>query len=101
MLQHFCRVADWFGQLNNKMGGDLKKIQTVGAYFVEIWKAVGMESIGEKVNSRTLASCRRHHSTLITSRLSQLHASLSEWRTPQAHPGIVTHSQPRACRFSF
>jgi tyrosyl-tRNA synthetase len=23
-------VADWFAQLNNKMGGDLKKIQTVG-----------------------------------------------------------------------
>ncbi|KAK9807376.1 hypothetical protein WJX73_009080 [Symbiochloris irregularis] len=42
-------VADWFGQLNNKMGGDLKKIQTVGAYFVEIWKAVGMEGIGDKV----------------------------------------------------
>lgn len=38
-----CRVADWFAQLNNKMGGDLKKIQTVGQYFVEIWKAVGMD----------------------------------------------------------
>ena len=44
-----CRVADWFAQLNNKMGGDLKKIQTVGEYFVEVWKAVGMEDIGEKV----------------------------------------------------
>ena len=31
------RVADWFGQLNNKMGGDLKKIQTVGAYFGRQW----------------------------------------------------------------
>lgn len=36
-------VADWFAQLNNKMGGDLKKIQTVGKYMVEIWKAVGMD----------------------------------------------------------
>ncbi|KAK2078212.1 hypothetical protein QBZ16_004080 [Prototheca wickerhamii] len=36
-------VADWFAQLNNKMGGDLKKIQTVGRYMVEIWKAVGMD----------------------------------------------------------
>lgn len=35
-------VADWFGQLNNKMGGDLDKIQTVGRYFVEVWKAAGM-----------------------------------------------------------
>jgi len=42
-------VADWFAQLNNKMGGDLKKIQTVGDYMVEIWKAVGMEGIGDKV----------------------------------------------------
>lgn len=39
------RVADYFAQLNNKMGGDLKKIQTVGEYMVEIWKAVGMEGI--------------------------------------------------------
>lgn len=36
-------VADWFAQLNNKMGGDLKKIQTVGRYMVEVWKAVGMD----------------------------------------------------------
>ena len=39
------RVADYFAQLNNKMGGDLKKIQTVGEYMVEIWKAVGMQGI--------------------------------------------------------
>ncbi|CAM8990488.1 unnamed protein product [Rhodiola kirilowii] len=42
-----CRVkiwiADWFAQLNNKMGGDLKKIEVVGKYFIEIWKAVGMD----------------------------------------------------------
>jgi tyrosyl-tRNA synthetase len=36
-------VADWFGLLNNKMGGDLDKIQTVGRYFVEVWKAAGMD----------------------------------------------------------
>ncbi|XP_068661471.1 tyrosine--tRNA ligase 1, cytoplasmic-like [Aristolochia californica] len=35
-------VADWFAQLNNKMGGDLKKIQNIGRYMIEIWKAVGM-----------------------------------------------------------
>lgn len=39
----FFRVADYFAQLNNKMGGDLKKIQIVGEYMVEIWKAVGMD----------------------------------------------------------
>jgi len=35
-------VADWFALLNNKMGGDLDKIKTVGRYFIEVWKAVGM-----------------------------------------------------------
>lgn len=35
-------VADWFAQLNNKMGGDLKKIRVVGEYFIEVWKACGM-----------------------------------------------------------
>lgn len=36
-------VADYFAQLNNKLGGDLKKIQTVGKYMIEIWKAAGMD----------------------------------------------------------
>jgi len=36
-------VADWFAFLNHKMGGDLKKIQMVGQYFIEIWKALGMD----------------------------------------------------------
>ncbi len=45
-----CRVADIFAQMNNKMSGDLKKIQVTGKYFVEIWKAIGMESIDDKVS---------------------------------------------------
>jgi len=36
-------VADWFALMNNKMGGDLDKIQTVGDYFIEVWKACGMD----------------------------------------------------------
>lgn len=36
-------VADWFGWLNNKMGGDLEKIKMVGNYFVEVWKAAGID----------------------------------------------------------
>ena len=36
-------VADWFALLNNKMGGDLEKIKTVGKYFIEVWKVVGMK----------------------------------------------------------
>ncbi|KAJ0035524.1 hypothetical protein Pint_25589 [Pistacia integerrima] len=52
-------IADWFAQLNNKMGGDLKKIQTVGRYLIEIWKAAGMDLNGveflwssEEINKR-------------------------------------------------
>ena len=36
-------VADWFALLNNKMDGDLEKIRVVGRYFVEVWKAAGMD----------------------------------------------------------
>ena len=36
-------IADWFGWVNNKMGGDLEKIQEVGKYFVEVWKAAGVD----------------------------------------------------------
>lgn len=36
-------VADWHALANNKMGGDLNKIQTVGKYFIEVWRASGMD----------------------------------------------------------
>jgi tyrosyl-tRNA synthetase len=36
-------VADWFALMNNKMGGDLEKIRTTGKYFIEVWKACGMD----------------------------------------------------------
>lgn len=36
-------VADWHAMANNKMGGDLEKIKTVGKYFIEVWKACGMD----------------------------------------------------------
>jgi tyrosyl-tRNA synthetase len=36
-------IADWFAWVNNKMGGDLGKIQQVGRYFIEVWKAAGVD----------------------------------------------------------
>ena len=36
-------IADWFAWLNSKMGGDLERIQQVGAYFTEVWKAAGLD----------------------------------------------------------
>ncbi len=37
-------VADWHAYANNKMGGDIKKIQQVGKYFIEVWKACGLNT---------------------------------------------------------
>ena len=36
-------IADWFAWVNNKMGGDLQKIKEVGRYFVEVWRAAGVD----------------------------------------------------------
>ncbi len=36
-------VADWHAMANNKIGGDLEKIKTVGRYFIEVWKVTGMD----------------------------------------------------------
>jgi tyrosyl-tRNA synthetase len=36
-------VADWHAWANNKMGGNLEKIQTVGKYLIEVWRVTGMD----------------------------------------------------------
>jgi tyrosyl-tRNA synthetase len=36
-------AADWHAWANNKLGGDLEKIQTCGDYIVEVWKQCGMD----------------------------------------------------------
>lgn len=36
-------LADWFAWINNKMGGDLEAIKKGGEYFVEVWKAAGID----------------------------------------------------------
>lgn len=36
-------VADWFALMNNKLDGDLEKIKNTGEYFIEVWKASGMD----------------------------------------------------------
>ena len=40
-------LADYFAYINNKLGGDLEHIHTAGMYFVEVWKAAGVNT--EKV----------------------------------------------------
>ena len=36
-------VADWHAWANNKLSGDLEKIQHVGKYMIELWKHCGMD----------------------------------------------------------
>lgn len=47
MLKAGCKikmlVADWHAWANNKMDGDLEKIQVVGRYMIEVWRACGMD----------------------------------------------------------
>ena len=41
-------LADYFAFINNKLDGDLDKIRSAGEYFVEVWKACGIDT--SKVN---------------------------------------------------
>jgi len=36
-------IADWHAWANNKLDGNLENIQTAGKYFMEIWKAAGVD----------------------------------------------------------
>ncbi len=36
-------LADYFAYLNNKLGGDIDHIRTSGKYFIEVWKAAGVD----------------------------------------------------------
>lgn len=36
-------LADYFAFINNKLGGDLERIKRAGKYFIEVWKACGID----------------------------------------------------------
>ena len=36
-------IADWHAWANNKLGGNLDNIKTAGDYFMEVWKAAGVD----------------------------------------------------------
>lgn len=36
-------LADYFALINNKLGGDLETIRLAGKYFIEVWKASGID----------------------------------------------------------
>ncbi|MBU2576268.1 MAG: tyrosine--tRNA ligase [Nanoarchaeota archaeon] len=37
-------LADYFAFINNKLGGDLENIRLAGEYFIEVWKACGIDT---------------------------------------------------------
>ncbi len=37
-------LADYFAFINNKLGGDLQRIKRAGEYFIEVWKACGIDT---------------------------------------------------------
>lgn len=57
-------VADWFALMNNKMGGDIKKIQAVGKYMIEV-------SVRE--------FCARRFSTFLMRRISHRCGRRAAW----------------------
>lgn len=44
-LEFKILIADWHAWINNKLGGDLEKIQKAGEYFIEVWKAAGVKKV--------------------------------------------------------
>ena len=68
-------VADWHAWANNKMGGDLDKIQNVGKYLIEIWKACGLDTKNvEFVWASDLLNSREYWKTVMqVARHSTLH----------------------------
>ncbi len=42
-------IADWFAYLNNKLGGDIEKIKKCGEYFIEGWRACGVDTSKIKI----------------------------------------------------
>ncbi len=37
-------LGDYFAFINNKLGGDLERIKKAGEYFIEVWKACGVDT---------------------------------------------------------
>jgi len=59
-------VADWFAWMNNKLGGDLERIRKTGKYYIEMWKACGMDVKGvEFIWSKDLVEQPGHWKTTI------------------------------------
>ncbi|AAV50399.1 tyrosyl-tRNA synthetase [Acanthamoeba castellanii mimivirus] len=46
--QMIIYIADWFAKMNLKMNGDINKIRELGRYFIEVFKACGINLDGTR-----------------------------------------------------
>ncbi len=58
-------AADWHGWANNKMGGDLEKIQITGDFLIEVWKACGISDKVEFKRSSDLIYGKDYWKTVL------------------------------------
>ncbi|MBI4155477.1 tyrosine--tRNA ligase [Candidatus Woesearchaeota archaeon] len=47
-------LADYFAFINNKWGGDLETIKRCADYFIEVWKAAGVENVQYLYTSKVI-----------------------------------------------
>ncbi|TMW56804.1 hypothetical protein Poli38472_006814 [Pythium oligandrum] len=91
LLEAGCHVRFWVADvhalLNNKFGGDLKKIQNIATYMVEVWKALGLDAEKEPNLEILLASTEiARHSDAYWSRVLDVAGRFSVQRVQQCAP---------------
>ncbi len=42
-------LADWHAMINNKLGGDLERIQAAGRYLIKVWETLGVDTSKIKI----------------------------------------------------
>lgn len=98
-------VADIHAVLNNKFGGDLKKIHSVSNYMIEVWKALGLDA--EKLPNLEilLASTEiARHPAAYWSRVLDVAGSVTVERAQQCAPIMgrsVDETAPNANRVMY
>lgn len=64
--EFYMLAADWHAWANNKLGGDLEKINTSGDFLIEVWKASGMDVKKVKfIRSSNLLSNKSYWKTVM------------------------------------
>lgn len=98
-------VADIHAVLNNKFGGDLKKIHSVSNYMIEVWKALGLDAEQLPNLEILLASTEiARHPAAYWSRVLDVAGSITVERAQQCAPIMgrsVDDAAPNANRIMY